>query len=128
MIVTIGSWMAVVGSPFAALYSATKAADEQMSRTWAAEFGPRGVRVNAVAPGVTLTPGNERDLPVIEQITATTPAGVPVAPEDIAHAVAFLASDEARMIHGTTLYVDGGITATRLPAETHLDTGEDRDQ
>jgi NAD(P)-dependent dehydrogenase (short-subunit alcohol dehydrogenase family) len=114
VIVTIGSWMAVVGSPFAALYTATKAADEQMTRSWAAEFGPRGVRVSAVAPGVTLTAGNEQARPMIEQMTAKTPAGVPVAPNDIANAVAFLASDEARMIHGTTLYVDGGITTTRL--------------
>ncbi|WP_432841361.1 SDR family NAD(P)-dependent oxidoreductase [Dactylosporangium sp. CA-092794] len=114
VIVTIGSWMAVVGSPFAALYTATKAADEQMTRAWAAEFGPRGVRVNAVAPGVTLTPGNESARPIIDLMTAATPAGVPVAAEDIAHAVAFLASAEARMIHGTTLYVDGGITTTRL--------------
>ncbi|MFD2419768.1 SDR family NAD(P)-dependent oxidoreductase [Amycolatopsis pigmentata] len=114
VIVTIGSWMAAVGSPFAALYTATKAADEQMTRTWAAEFGPRGVRVNAVAPGVTLTPGNEKDRPVIDRMTAGTPGRVPVTPEDIAYAVAFLASGEARMIHGTTLYVDGGITTTRF--------------
>jgi NAD(P)-dependent dehydrogenase (short-subunit alcohol dehydrogenase family) len=114
VIVTIGSWMAAVGSPFAALYTATKAADEQLTRSWAAEFGPRGVRVNAVAPGVTLTPGNEHALPVIEQLAAGTPAGHPVSPEDIAYAVAFLASSQADMIHGTTLYVDGGITATRL--------------
>jgi NAD(P)-dependent dehydrogenase (short-subunit alcohol dehydrogenase family) len=114
VIVTIGSWMASVGSPFGALYTATKAADEQMTRTWAAEFGSRGVRVNAVAPGVTLTPGNEQALPVIERMTAGTPAGRPVSPEDIAYAVAFLASGEARMIHGVTLYVDGGISATRL--------------
>lgn len=113
-IVTIGSWMAVVGSPYAALYTATKAADEQLTRSWAAEFGPRGVRVNAVAPGVTLTPGNEHALPVIEMMAAKTPAGIPVAPEDIAHAVGFLVSDQARMIHGATLYVDGGITGTRL--------------
>jgi NAD(P)-dependent dehydrogenase (short-subunit alcohol dehydrogenase family) len=114
VIITIGSWMASVGSPFAALYTATKAADEQMTRTWAAEFGPRGVRVNAVAPGVTLTPGNESALAIIEAMAAATPAGRPVSPDDIAFAVAFLASGEARMIHGTTLYVDGGITATRL--------------
>ncbi len=114
VIVTIGSWMAAVGSPFAALYTATKAADEQLTRSWAAEFGPRGVRVNAVAPGATLTPGNEQALPVLEQMTAGTPAGHPVSPEDIAYAVAFIASSEARMIYGTTLYVDGGITATRL--------------
>jgi NAD(P)-dependent dehydrogenase (short-subunit alcohol dehydrogenase family) len=115
VIVTIGSWMAAVGSPYAALYTATKAADEQMTRAWAAEFGPRGVRVNTVAPGATLTPGNEHARQVIEALTAKTPAAAPVAPVDIAHAVAFLASDQARMIHGTTLYVDGGITATRLP-------------
>ena len=114
VIVTIGSWMASVGSPFAALYTATKAADEQMTRSWSAEFGPRGVRVNAVAPGVTLTPGNEHALHVIERMAAATPAGRPVSPQDIAYAVAFLASGEARMIHGTTLYVDGGITGTRL--------------
>ncbi|WP_194891511.1 SDR family NAD(P)-dependent oxidoreductase [Catenulispora pinisilvae] len=113
VIVTIGSWMATVGSPYAALYTATKAADEQMTRSWAAEFGPHGVRVNAVAPGVTPTPGNEHALAIIEQLAAGTPAGCPVSPADIAHAVAFLASNEARMIHGTTLYVDGGITATR---------------
>jgi NAD(P)-dependent dehydrogenase (short-subunit alcohol dehydrogenase family) len=114
VIITIGSWMASVGSPFAALYTATKAADEQMTRSWAAEFGPHGVRVNAVAPGVTLTPGNEHARAVIEQMAAATPAGYPVSPKDIAYAVAFLASSEARMIHGTTLYVDGGITAARL--------------
>jgi NAD(P)-dependent dehydrogenase (short-subunit alcohol dehydrogenase family) len=114
VIVTVGSWMASVGSPFAALYTATKAADEQLTRSWAAEFGPRGVRVNTVAPGVTLTPGNEHALPVLEQLTAATPGGHPVSPEDIAYAVAFLASGEARMIHGATVYVDGGITATRL--------------
>jgi NAD(P)-dependent dehydrogenase (short-subunit alcohol dehydrogenase family) len=112
IIVNIGSWMAVVGSPYAALYTATKAADEQMTRTWAAEFGRSGVRVNAVAPGVTLTPGNESARPLIEQMTARTPAGKPVTPVDVAKAVAFLASDEARMIHGTTLYVDGGISTT----------------
>lgn len=114
VIVTIGSWMASVGSPFAAMYTATKAADEQLTRTWAAEFGPRGVRVNTVAPGVTRTPGNEKDLAVIERMTASTPGGRPVSPDEIAYAVAFIASDEARMIHGTTLYVDGGITATRM--------------
>ncbi len=114
VIVTIGSWMAVTGSPFAALYSATKAADEQLTRTWAAAFGPRGVRVNAVAPGVTLTEGNAKDRPMADRMAAGTPARVPVMPEDIAYAVAFLASGEARMIHGTTLYVDGGLTTTRF--------------
>jgi len=113
-IVTIGSWMASVGSPFAAMYTATKAADEQLTRAWAAEFGPRGVRVNALAPGATLTPGNEANRDVLDAMTANTPAGVVVQPQDIADGVAYLVSDAARMVHGTTLYVDGGITATRM--------------
>ncbi len=114
VVVNIGSWMARVGSPYAAMYTATKAADEQLTRSWAAEYGPRGVRVNAVAPGATLTPGNEASRAVLDAMTAATPAGVVIRPEDIADAVLFLASDAATMVHGITLYVDGGITATRL--------------
>lgn len=113
-IVNIGPWMADVGVPFGAMYTATKAADEQLTRTWAAEYGPRGVRVNAVAPGVTLTPGNEASRDVLDQMAAGTPAGIVVQPDDIADAVAFLLSDRARRIHGVTLYVDGGMNATRL--------------
>ncbi len=114
VIVNIGSWMAQVGSPFAAMYTATKAADEQLTRSWAAEYGPRGVRVNTVAPGVTLTPGNEGAGAVLDRMAATTPAGVVGQPADIAKGVIFLASDDAAMIHGVTLYIDGGISATRL--------------
>ena len=114
VIITIGSWMARVGSPFAAMYSATKAADEQLTRSWAAEYGPRGVRVNTVAPGATLTPGNEAARAVLDAMTVGTPAGVVVRPEDIARGVLYLASDDAVMVHGSTLAVDGGISATRL--------------
>ena len=113
-IINIGSWMARSGSPFAAMYTATKAADEQLTQAWAAEFGPHGVRDNTVAPRVTLTPGNSGARPVLDAMTATTPAGVVVRPHDIAQAGAFLASDAASMIHGITLDVDGGISATRL--------------
>ncbi|HWI01140.1 MAG TPA: SDR family oxidoreductase [Propionibacteriaceae bacterium] len=113
-IVNVGSWMARVGSPFAAMYTATKAADEQLTGAWAAEFGTRGVRVNTVAPGVTLTPGNESSRPVLDAMTAKTPAGVVVRPEHIAASVVFLASDDAAMVLGTILDVDGGISATRM--------------
>ncbi|MCJ0979261.1 SDR family oxidoreductase [Rhodococcus sp. ARC_M12] len=113
VIVNIGSWMATMGSPFAAMYSATKAADEQLTRSWAAEFGPRGVRVNSLAPGATLTPGNEDARRVLDAMTAGTPAGAVLSPQDIAHGVLFLVSDNAAMVHGTTLYVDGGISVTR---------------
>lgn len=114
VIVNLGSWMAQVGSPFAAMYTATKAADEQLARSWAAEYGPRGVRVNTVAPGATLTPGNEAASEVLDQLTAATPAGTSLRPVDIANGVAFLAGDQAAMVHGITLYVDGGISATKL--------------
>ncbi len=113
-IINIGSWMAQVGSPFGAMYTATKAAEEQLTRSWAAEYGPRGVRVNSVAPGVTLTPGNQAHREVLDAMTATTPAGTVVKPGDIANGVLFLASDDASMIHGITLYIDGGISATQL--------------
>lgn len=76
-------------------------------------YGPRGVRVNTVAPGATLTSGNAATSAVLDAMTATTPAGVVITPDDIARAVLFLASDDARMIHGITLPVDGGITTTR---------------
>ncbi len=114
VVVNIGSWMAQVGSPFGAMYTATKAAIEQLTRSWAAEFGPRGVRVNTVAPGVTLTPGNAAFRAVLDRLTATTPAGAVIDPSDVADAVVFLASDAAARIHGITLYVDGGISATKL--------------
>ena len=114
VIVTVGSWMARLGTPYAAMYSATKAADEQLTRSWAAEYGPRGVRVNTIAPGATLTPGDEEARAELDAMTATTPAGVVVRPEDIAKGVLYLSSDDAAMVHGITLYVDGGITATLL--------------
>lgn len=112
-IVNVGSWMARVGNPIAALCSATKAAEEQLTRSWAAEFGPRGVRVNTIAPGATLTPGNEAARPILDSMTPRTPAGVVIRPSDIASGVLFLVSDDATMIHGVILDVDGGISATR---------------
>lgn len=97
-----------------AMYTASKAANEQMTRTWTAEFGPAGVRVNTVAPGITLTPGNDYARDQVEAQASGTPAARPLAPQDLADAVLFLVSDAARMINGVTLDVDGGLTATRL--------------
>lgn len=114
VIVNIGSWMARVGVPYAALYPATKAALEQLTRAWAAEYGPRGVRVNGVAPGATATPGNAESADVLNAMTKATPAGQPVRPVDVAWAVRHLASDEAAFVHGASFDVDGGIAATRL--------------
>ena len=113
-IVNIGSWMSRVGVPFGAMYTGSKAALEQMTRTWAAEFGPRGVNVNTVSPGATSTPGNADSADILAVMTAATAAGRPVRPVDIAFAVRYLASDEASFVHGTVLDVDGGIANTRL--------------
>ncbi|MFE1664648.1 SDR family NAD(P)-dependent oxidoreductase [Microbacterium sp. P02] len=113
-IVNIGSWMSRVGVPFGAMYTGSKAAIEQMTRTWAAEFGPSGVRVNTVAPGVTSTPGNAGSADVLAAMTAVTVAGQPVRPVDIAFGVRYLVSDEAAFVHGTVLDVDGGIASTRV--------------
>lgn len=113
-VVNVSSWMGSIGSPFAAMYSASKAADDQLTRSWAAEFGQQGVRVNAIAPGATLTPLNESSRAVLEEMTAGTPGGVVVLPDDVAQGVLYLVGPQARMVHGTTLYVDGGINAARL--------------
>lgn len=112
-IVVIGSWMAHVGHAFVGLYSATKAAEIQLARSWAAEFGPRGVRVNTVSPGATRTPINAAEDDVIATMTSGTPAGRPGTPEEIAAAVTWVLSDDAGYLHGAELAVDGGITSTR---------------
>ncbi len=112
VIINIGSWMGSLGIPISALYGATKVALEQMSRSWAAEYGHSGVRVNSVAPGVILTEGNEGSKAIIDQMVAPTPAGRVGTPEDIAAAVSFLASEDASFIHAATLSVDGGILHT----------------
>ena len=114
VIVNIGSWMGRTGTASGAMYTASKAAIEQLTRNWAAEYGPRGVRVNTVAPGATLTPGNAAYSAALDAMTAGTVAGRPVRPVDIAYAVRFLVSDEAAFVHGSILDVDGGMNSARL--------------
>jgi len=113
-IVNIGSWMGRVGTSSGAMYTASKAAIEQLTRNWAAEYGPRGVRVNTVAPGATLTPGNAVFGAALDAMTAGTVSGRPVRPVDIAYAVRFLVSPEAAFVHGSILDVDGGMNSARL--------------
>ncbi|MFJ4844780.1 MULTISPECIES: SDR family NAD(P)-dependent oxidoreductase [unclassified Streptomyces] len=110
-IVNLGSWIARLGLPRGALYSSTKGAVETLTRAWAAEFGASGVRVNAISPGVILAPGHSA-----EALMVGTPAGTVGSPEDIAQAAVYLASDEARFVHGITLDVDGGRTTAAVIA------------
>lgn len=91
-------------------YTATKGGVIAMTMTWARELGPKGIRVNALAPGFTMTPMVET-VPekVLDDVKGKTPLRRLGTPEDIANAYAFLASDEAAFITGQTLRVDGGI-------------------
>jgi NAD(P)-dependent dehydrogenase (short-subunit alcohol dehydrogenase family) len=108
-VVNLGSWVARLGIPVGALYASTKGATETLTRAWAAEFGPRGVRVNAVSPGVIRDPELPPDQPFPgEAMMLGTPAGRTGSPEAIAHAAVYLASDEAAFVHGIVLDVDGG--------------------
>jgi NAD(P)-dependent dehydrogenase (short-subunit alcohol dehydrogenase family) len=110
-IVNVGSINGLVGMAHSALYSATKAAIHSLTKSWAAEYGPAGVRVNTVAPGPTVTPVLAAHADRIQRIVDRAPSQRPSTPEEVAAAVAFLVSDDAANIHGTTLSVDGGLTA-----------------
>ncbi|MEV0349472.1 SDR family oxidoreductase [Nonomuraea sp. NPDC050680] len=115
VIINLGSWIARLGVPLGALYSSTKGAMETLTRAWAAEFGPMGVRVNAVSPGVILPPAADEPHPG-EIMMKGTPAGGIGTPDAIAHAVVWLASDEAAFVHGTVVDVDGGRTGVAVIA------------
>jgi NAD(P)-dependent dehydrogenase (short-subunit alcohol dehydrogenase family) len=98
-----------IGLAGGAAYSATKATLAAMTRSWAAEFSPSGVRVNAVAAGPVLTNGAAPDR--IEALGATTLLARPAQPGEIASVIAFLASPKASYITGAVIAADGGRTA-----------------
>lgn len=110
-IVNVSSVNAIRGNAGVAVYSATKAALDGLTRSLARELGPAGIRVNSVAPGFVETrmveamPARQR-----ERIIRRTPLGRLALPEDVAAAIRFVLSDDARFITGHTLVVDGGLT------------------
>ena len=110
-IVNITTMVAYLGMPGAALYGSSKAALQLLTQAWAAEFGPNGVTVNAVAPGPIRTPGTEGMGEALEQLGKTVPAGRVGTPAEVAAAVAFLVSEEAAYVNGATVSVDGGRAA-----------------
>lgn len=110
-IVNVSTMVADYGMTGMSLYGSSKAAINLLTKAWAAEYGPKGVRVNAVSPGPTRTEGTVAMGEGLEQLAAQAPAGRPAAAEEIAEAIVFLATDRASFIHGARLAVDGGRTA-----------------
>jgi 3-oxoacyl-[acyl-carrier protein] reductase len=111
-VVNIGSIVGKLGLPGAAVYSATKAAVDSVTRTLSAELGPKKIRVNAVNPGMVVTEGNkdaadpENDFR--KTVEAHTPLGRIGGVDDIAPAVVYFASDDSKWVTGETLYIAGG--------------------
>jgi NAD(P)-dependent dehydrogenase (short-subunit alcohol dehydrogenase family) len=110
-IVNVSTMVASFGLPGLSAYGASKAALELLTKAWAAEYSAQGVRVNAVAPGPTRTPGTVAMGDGLDQLAATLPMARPASAQEIANTIFFLASDEASYVTGAVLPVDGGRTA-----------------
>jgi NAD(P)-dependent dehydrogenase (short-subunit alcohol dehydrogenase family) len=107
-IINVTTMVSAFGMNGMGLYGSSKAALALLTKSWAAEFGPAGVRVNAVSPGPTRTEGTVGMGDALDQLAAGGPAGRVGQPEEIAAAITYLATDQASFIHGAVLPVDGG--------------------
>jgi NAD(P)-dependent dehydrogenase (short-subunit alcohol dehydrogenase family) len=115
-IVNVASNLALQGQVIQAAYAASKAAVLQMTRSIAASHGRRGIRCNAVSPGLTVSPSARAHLPpaLLDAVSEETLTPYLGEPEDIAAAIVFAASDAARYMNGHNLVVDGG-TVSHVP-------------
>jgi NAD(P)-dependent dehydrogenase (short-subunit alcohol dehydrogenase family) len=117
VIINIGSVIGIIPIRLQCAYAAAKAGVQQFTRSQALEVGQYGVRVNAIAPGSTLTEGtrqlfyNPASQEVAQSLLSHIPLGRPGETEDIAQAALYLASDDAKYVTGHVLVVDGGWTA-----------------
>ncbi|SDK98250.1 NAD(P)-dependent dehydrogenase, short-chain alcohol dehydrogenase family [Lentzea albidocapillata subsp. violacea] len=112
-IVNVSSIAAVVGTPVGSVYNASKAAMDALTRSWAVEFGPAGVRVNSVAPGPIATDKALAEAgEVFDAIAKDLPLQRVGQPDEIAEAVLFLASEKASFITGSVITADGGYVAS----------------
>jgi NAD(P)-dependent dehydrogenase (short-subunit alcohol dehydrogenase family) len=117
-IINIASIAGIGGGNNISAYSASKAGMIALTRAASSELGPKGIRVNAIAPGVIDTPGVQVEMAALKQggldveaVIAANPLGIAGAPDHIARAALFLASDLASFVNGHVLVVDGGSTA-----------------
>lgn len=113
-IVNVSSISAMIGLPLHAAYCASKAALDSLTRVMAVELGAHGIRVNAVNPVVTLTPMAEKawsDPAKSAPMLARIPLDRFVQPDEVARSIAYLLGEDAAMINGTSLAVDGGFLA-----------------
>src|ERR1700756_2359072 len=106
VIINVASRAGTVGQPDSAAYGATKAALASLARSWAAEYGSAGIRVNAISPGPVYTNAAERA--VFDASAKTTTLRRAAEPQEIAEVIGFLASPRASYITGTNVAVDGG--------------------
>lgn len=111
VIVNIGSITGLRGAAGSAVYNANKAAIHSLTTSWADEYGPAGVRVNAVAPGPIATERQEEFTAHLEPVLSRLPSRRMSTPDEVAASVVFLAGDDAANIHGAILSVDGGWAA-----------------
>jgi 3-oxoacyl-[acyl-carrier protein] reductase len=111
-IINISSIVAKLSLPNAAVYSATKAAVDAVTRTLGSELGPRRIRVNSVNPGMVVTEGNtmaaDSENAIRKMVEAQTPLQRIGQVDDIAPAVVFFASDDSKWITGESFYISGG--------------------
>ena len=115
VIVNLSSQASKVALQDHTAYCASKGAMDQLTRMMALELGPHNIRVNAVNPTVTLTPMGQMawgDPVKRDPMLAKIPLGRFAQPRDVAHTVAYLLSDQADLIHGVTMPIDGGFLAT----------------
>jgi NAD(P)-dependent dehydrogenase (short-subunit alcohol dehydrogenase family) len=115
-VVVTSSTTTIKGTPNFSVYSASKAAIRNFVRSWILDVKDRGIRINAISPGTTHTPGlvnlagpdKAQQQGLLTYFASTIPLGRVAQPEEIAKAVLFLASDDASFVNGAELFVDGG--------------------